>query len=89
MAAPKAGAFIRLPDGREGTVVYHGLDGVGIMFGRIEVDIEALHNANPVTGERPADWPYDPEAMLREKSEWSAKLWPGIECVGTEYEVLP
>ena len=30
----KPGIHIRLPDGREGTVVYHGLDGYGIKWGR-------------------------------------------------------
>jgi hypothetical protein len=29
----KAGTHVRLPDGREGTVVYNGLDGVLIAWG--------------------------------------------------------
>jgi len=84
----KAGTIVRLEDGREGTVVYHGLDGYGIRFGRHVVDAEMLLAANAMTEATGDDREWLPEAMLREKSEWSAKLWPGMECVGEEYEVL-
>jgi hypothetical protein len=46
----KPGTLIRLPDGREGRVVYHHLDGYGIRWGRAPVD--------------PGDLP-EPDAMLR------------------------
>jgi hypothetical protein len=79
----KPGTFIRLPDGREGTVVYHGLDGYGIMFGRIAVDVDAINGTQPLFGEGPKDWPYSPDALLR-------KPWPTakMECVGDEYEIV-
>lgn len=46
----KAGTIVKLPDGREGTVVYHHIDGYGIVFGRQAVDVDELP---------------EPQAMLR------------------------
>lgn len=46
----KQGTVVRLPDGREGTVVYHNLDGYGVRWGRVDS----------------AEWSQPPEAMLRE-----------------------
>jgi hypothetical protein len=47
----KPGTIVRLPDGREGTTVYHGLDGYGIKWGAHIVDEENLP---------------EPDAMLRD-----------------------
>lgn len=81
--------MVKLPDGREGTVVYHGLDGYGIRWGRLQVDVDAILAANPVMDDPvPAAHPLVPQAMLREKTEYSAKIWPGMECVGEDYEVV-
>ena len=77
----KPGTFVRLPDGREGTVVYHGLDGYGIKWGRIRVDGKAILDTQPLFGKAPANWPWHAEAMLREPYP-SATL----ECDGEEYE---
>lgn len=83
----KAGVIVQLPDGRIGTVVYHGLDGVGIKFGRHDVtldDIEAAaQERNTLFDEAPPDFPWHPDAMLREP-------YPGAtcECVGRGYEVI-
>ena len=70
----KPGTLIRLPDGREGTVVYHGLDGYGIKWGRHRVPVNELNLFK-------AGDEWAPEAMLREP-------YPGaeLECVGEEYE---
>lgn len=77
---------IRLPDGREGTICYHNLDGDGGVWGR------QLFNLDPkevgFTNKLPA-----PEFMLRDKSlERSLKEFPGhtynMECVGEKYEIL-
>lgn len=67
---------MRLPDGREGTVVYHHLDGYGIRWGRIQVDVEALNTF--LAGEE-----FAPQAMLR-------KPYPSasVECVGEDYKVI-
>lgn len=46
------GTIVQLPDGRLGTVVWHFLDGYGIVWGKRDVD--------------PSDLP-EPEAMLRDQ----------------------
>lgn len=77
------GTFIRLPDGREGTIVYHGLDGYGGVWERQVIDVEAILSGNPITGEkRPANVP-EPEFMLR-----SSYPSADIECVGESYEIV-
>ena len=77
----KPGTYIRLPDGREGTVVYHGLDGYGIKWGRMRVDADTILRTQPLFGRAPEEWPWFPEAMLRDP-------YPGstVACVGEEYE---
>lgn len=79
----KPGTFVRLPDGREATVVYHSLIGYGIRWGRIPVDVEAIYECCPLFGDdSPPEVP-EPEALLRNH-------WPTapMECVGEEYEVI-
>ncbi len=46
----KFGTIVKLPDGRKATVVYHNLDGYGIVYGEPTVTISE---------------PPKPEAMLR------------------------
>jgi len=79
----KPGTIVRLPDGREGTVVYHGLDGYGIRWGRVGIDSDKILQANPLFGDKPVDYEYEPEAMLRED-------YPSadVPCVGEKYEVI-
>lgn len=77
---------IRLPDGREGTICYHNLDGDGGVWGRILFDLEP-HDIG-YTDRLPA-----PDFMLRDKSiESSLKEFPGhqrsMECVGEKYTIL-
>ena len=87
----KLGTQIKFDDGRTATVVYNSLVGVGIMWG--------LHNPDPVDFKEtdgntvidgaPANWPWEPEALLRDP-------WPGCErygfaqdqCVGADFEVV-
>ena len=84
----KIGTRIKLPDGRVGTVVFNGLQGVGIKWG--------IHKPNPkdfedtdgnTTSRIPTlqPWPWAPEAFLREKSVQKYFVEP---CVGEDYEVL-
>ena len=78
----RPGTIIKLPDGREATVVSHDLIGYGIIWGRVEVDVERILNTCSLFSETPNDWPWVAEAVLRE---------PGlvdIDCVGTEYEIV-
>lgn len=63
----KPGTLVRLEDGREATVVYHGLDGYGVQFGRKTVDVNAIKaGCGSVVGPPPPD-PYDwlPEYILK------------------------
>ena len=88
----KIGTQVRLPDGRDGTVVFNGLTGVGIKWGLwnpaladFEGTVGDLHLIGVGSQEKPTDWPWEPDAMLREP-ELTGPL--GIECVGEDYEVL-
>ena len=84
----KLGTQIRLSDGREGTVVYNSLIGVGIKWG--------LHNPDPadfegttgntVNEEPRENWPWEPDALLREPNSALERF--GMECVGRDYEII-
>lgn len=87
----KLGTQIRLSDGRVGTVVYNSLIGVGIKWGLHnpdQADFEGT-DGNTVSGGAPDEWPWEPDALLRDP-------WPGCErhgfspeeCVGEDYEVI-
>ena len=78
----KPGTIIKLPDHRIGTIVYHGLDGYGIVWGRIEVDKIKILSTCGLFGESPKDYPYFPEAMLREPYGNQ-----DLECVGKNYQI--
>lgn len=67
----KPNTHIIIPDGRAATVVWHWLNGYGVVWGHHEFDVDDLP---------------PPDAMLREPHK--SITFPGIECVGTEYEVL-
>lgn len=80
----KAGTIIKMHDGRIGTVVYNGLDGVGIKWGRFNITMDDIQGHGGLFDEEiPEDYDYYPDAMLRE-SYPSADL----ECVGIDYEVI-
>lgn len=83
---PKPGDIVKLPDGRIGTVVYNGLDGWGIMWGIVDVDINILTSACPLFGKKPDNYPYITEAMLRES--YPSAIKNGLECVGREFEII-
>ncbi|KKN03925.1 hypothetical protein LCGC14_1102700 [marine sediment metagenome] len=84
------GTQIRFVDGREATVVFNSLIGVGIVWG--------LHNPNPLGFEGtdgntteigcPEDFVWRPKALLRdpwlgcERSGFAAE-----QCVGENYEI--
>lgn len=88
----KVGTIIRMSDGREGTVVYHGLDGDGIIWGRVvlsEDDIKAITEGSGGLFDAPENFPDElkAEAMLRESYPWAEQT--GMECVGSDYEIAP
>jgi len=85
MRASRLGTIIQLPDGRIGTTVYHGLDGIGIKWGRHNPPPEDFVGTNGglFDTDIPEDWPWFPDAMLRDP-------YPGADlpCVGTEFTIL-
>ena len=81
----KAGTVVRLPDGREGTVVYNGLDGVGIKWGIHDVTIADMRGTGGLFDtEVPEDYDWTPDAMLRDPFPGA----DGMECVGGLYSVI-
>ena len=89
----KAGTIIRLSDGREGTVVYNGLDGKGIRWGRLnlsEQDVADIMQGDGNTVKTSADmssgFDLHAEAMLREP--YPHAIQEGMECVGEEFEIV-
>ena len=87
----KLGTHVRLPDGREATVVYNGLEGIGVKLG--------LHNPQPsdfagttgglMRGDIPTDFNWFPDILLRDSNEWTPPKHEldGMECVCKESEV--
>lgn len=72
---------IRLPDGREGTICYNNLDGVGGVWGRHKFEM-------PPTGFG-ENLPY-PDFMLREREMEAVYAMHGDrrECVGGDYDIV-
>lgn len=88
--ASKMGTHVRLPDGREGTTVYNGLDGIGIKWGIHYPSVENFKGTSGGCCDTPKGspaledgWPWMPDAMLRNQ-------YPGadIPCVGEKYEII-
>jgi len=80
----KLNTMVRLPDGREGTICYHNLDGDGGVWGRHEFDMPEAGFGDELPG---------PEFMLREKSiedrfRRSGDHRKDVECVGEDFEVV-
>ncbi len=84
----KPGTIIDI-DGDEATVVYSGLDGHGIKWGRhdcsglLGIGTNGAGAIGVQSPEPPADFDLHPEAMLRDD-------YPGatLPCVGSIYEIL-
>jgi hypothetical protein len=86
----KAGTYIKLPDGRIGTICWNNIDGQGGIWG-FHPELKEL-----------ADIGFDdrfpcPEFMLRlkiqngydlEKALQSNNPVKGIECIGEEFEII-
>jgi hypothetical protein len=86
-----AGALIRLPDGREGRVVYKSLDGIGIRWQSEpltlqQIDVILHGNGGLFRGaESPEELRVVPQAMLRDPYPGCD---PNLDYVGSEYEVV-
>lgn len=84
----KLGTQLRLADGREGTVVYNSLIGVGIKWGLHDPDPEDFVGTDGNTTDLTSDdidFEWEPDAMLREQRLTDSF---GIECVGNDYEII-
>ena len=68
--------------------MFHGLTGYGIQWGRVKVDADAIRtgDGNTFKSDMPDDWPWEPDAMLREPE---VEHLLGMPCVGEEYEIVP
>lgn len=86
----KLGTQIRLHDGRKATVIYNSLVGVGIVWGLHDPDPSDFKgtDGNTVSGEIPNDWPWEPEALLRDTHKGCAPSgFTPDQCVGNDYEI--
>lgn len=86
----KLGTQIRFFDGREATVVYNSLIGVGIKWGLHNPDPEDFvgTTGNTIHEDIKDGWPWEPDALLREP--WNNCVAHGFtpeQCVGIDYEV--
>ena len=78
------GTIVELKDGRRGTAVYNGLDGVGIKWGEYNITENDIKGDGGMTKQEiPEDYEWKPDAMLREDYP-SADL----PCVGEDYEII-
>jgi hypothetical protein len=63
----RIGSLVKVPDGRIGTVVYNGLDGVGIKWGEHrlgEEDLEQICGLCPLFDQKvPSGYKWFPEAI--------------------------
>jgi len=87
----KLGTIVKLPDGREGTMVYNSLIGVGIRWGRHYPDPADFEGSSgdTIRWKPPEDWPWEPDALLRDP--WESCREHGFEpdeCVGDRYEIV-
>jgi len=80
----RLGTVIRMADGRIGTVVYNGLDGVGVKWGRHEPDPADFEGTNGglFDNEKDNDWPWYPDAMLRDPYPYA-----DLPCIGRDFTV--
>lgn len=83
----KAGTIVTMADGRVGTVVYNGLDGVGVKWGRYDITARDLRGSGGLCNDDAlADYEWCPDAILREPWNGCERMgWSVEQCVGTDY----
>lgn len=80
----KLGDWIKVPDGRIGTVVYSSLEGFGVIWGKRKISLEnqeMILGICPLFKSNIRGYKFAPQAMLRDKR--LTKLLR-MECVGDE-----
>ena len=87
----KLGTQIRFKNGQVGTVIYNSLIGAGIVWGLYDpnpTDFEGS-DGNTINDGSPPDWPWEPEALLRDPWEGCEKCgFTKEQCVGNDYEII-
>ena len=82
----KPGTIVKMADGRRGTVVYHGLDGYGIKWGVYNItEKDILGHGGLLDEDIPGNYPYTPDAMLRDPFKYGDKE---LEYVGEDYTII-
>lgn len=85
------GTQIRLPDGREATVVYNGLEGIGAKLGLHSPSSEDFVGSSGglLRDNTPVDFLWFPDILLRDPNDWTPPRheFDGMECVCHESEV--
>ncbi len=87
----KLGTQVELPDGRVGTVVYNGLIGVGIKWGRHDPDPADFEGTtgNTIDEHVPEGWKWEPDALLRDPWDGCERYgFAATDCVGSDYKIL-
>lgn len=83
----RAGMLVELPDGKIGTVVYNGLDGVGIKWGEHKVKQSDISGNGGISNDKaPEGYRWFPDAMLRDS--YPSRPPNATPCVGEKYKTL-
>lgn len=89
----KLGTIIKLPDGRTATVVYNGLDGVGIKMGEHIIPEDDLDLFRQSSGGLFSDG----HISQKFRDEWKAEYllrkvedsrFTDIPCIGDKFEII-
>ena len=83
----KLGTQLILPDGREATAVYNGLEGVGCKLGLHKTDPKDFEGTSGglLDDEIPEDFKWEPDVLLRKPWKTCENIgWEADQCVGDE-----
>lgn len=86
----KLGTQLRFPDGREATVIYNSLIGVGVKLGLHDPDPRDFDRTtgNTIDEHPPDGWPWEPDALLRPPFSGCERYgFTEGQCVGNDYEI--
>jgi hypothetical protein len=85
------GTIVKLSDGRIGTVVYNGFDGIGIKWRRHDPDLRDFEGTSGGLRDDTVtdDWPWYPDAILRDPWDGCERAgWLREQCVGEKYQII-
>ena len=87
----RLGTQVELPDGRQGTVTYNSMIGVGIKWGLHNPDPKDFFctDGNSVLFGTPPNWQWEPDALLRDPwLECTDYGFSEDQCVGKEFTII-